>query len=251
MNVNKRKYLKVRKLQKNKNPYRKRKNEATLSTVDSQSSFSSSISSSLCDTSLSNDNDSSSPILNDGNNQCTSMDIESFNQQNFVQELRQHNLCSLRPLTSSPINFDHFPSNDADITYDFSNDCDEDLLHHNTDVTVSAFSSSFVKIISEHHISDAAATALLNLITNILPCPNNCPSLYELHKNTKKDLENVQIVSKPEGTYYLLDIEKQVNLIIQRQPNIFNYISNVIHESPAVLSDIHNGSKFVFSDSQL
>ena len=236
MNVNKRKYLKVRKLQKNKNSYKKRKNEATLSTVDSPSLFSSSISSSLCDTSLSNDNDSSSPILNDGNNQCTSMDIESFNQQNFVQELRQHNLCSLRSLTSSSINFDHFSSNDADITYDFSNDCDEDLLHHNTDVTVSAFSSSFVKIISEHHISDAAATTLLNLITNILPCPNNCPSLNELHKNTKKDLENVQIVSKPEGTYYLLDIEKQVNLIIQRQPNIFNYISNVIHESPAVLT---------------
>ena len=127
----------------------------------------------------------------------------------------------------------------------------EDKLYHNTDTTVSAFTTSFMKIVSQHHINDSAASDLLNLIASILPCPNNCPSLFQLHKQTKIELQDVQIVSKLDGTFYLLDIEKQVKSIIKRYPDIFKTIYNHYQnfQFPNVVKDIYDGSKFVFSDS--
>lgn len=150
--------------------------------------------------------------------------------------------------TSSPIKFlnevcdQESSSSSSSSSSDDSRDSVVDPLYHNSDVSAATFSRKFLTIKTDHGISDAAADAMLNLICDILPVPNSCPSSYKLHKMTDVS-DKWSLVRADHGSFFMLDIQSQLEKIISENDDIFTF------NFPG-MSDITNSSMFHRLDSE-
>lgn len=143
-----------------------------------------------------------------------------------------------RRLTSSPVRFI-----EADVSYD-SQSSDSDLsesLYPGSSKSVHQFLLEFKTLMSSQQLSDVTSEAILTLFTDTLPLPNKCPSLRSIKQNLNVQKHLIE-VHRDKGTFYFLDLEYQLRLIIANNPEIFSDIN----DNP---SDIRNSTCFNFIDS--
>lgn len=145
--------------------------------------------------------------------------------------------------TSSPLLFFNEVSvlSSSSDSLDTSSSLDDPLFKNSTTST-SKFSSDFLVLKSKHCISDAGAEAMLRLFTDALPIPNACPSLSKLLSSIdlSEEYREVKVTS---GSYFLLNIQSQLQQIIATNSDIFDI------PSWCDISDIVNAQSFNHSDS--
>lgn len=176
-------------------------------------------------------NSSELPLASCSTENCSSIDGEIENFEHFA---------SFPLATSSPIPFDVSPSDstssDSVVTSDTSDT--QEQLYANSDLSISNFSEQFLSIVSKHRLSDIAASDMLKLVTQALPCPNMCPTLSQINASLKDEFEDIRVIPVTDGKYYLLDMENQVSKIIERNPNIFDKPKEAADVN---YHDIHDG----------
>lgn len=138
--------------------------------------------------------------------------------------------------TSSPIPFDEeTPTSGHSVST-----CDEtlDYLYSGSTISVDHFKERFNAIGSKHRLSNAVKSDLLELVKDILPVPNKCPSLYKL---TEKELPYTKHVVDG-GHVYIMSLEKQMTNICKRFPRC--HTMQKCQHSNTIYCDIPDGDGF-------
>lgn len=141
---------------------------------------------------------------------------------------------------SSPIRFDEdFHASERDLTSESDDDDSEEMLYKTANIAVSEFSERLSTISSKHTLSDAAVADVLGLFEDVLPLPNNIPSLYKLKK---LDASPCSVISCGDGEMYMLPFRDQILSILERYPGIENMTSSP--GSSDMYGDITSGKLF-------
>lgn len=146
-------------------------------------------------------------------------------------------------LTSSPIIFFN-EIEDSQTTTSSSEEEIADPIFPGSSVSVANFSKDFLAIKSRFSMSDACADAVLRLMTNVLPVPNTCPTMYKLNilADVSDRFSQVQIDN---GSCYILDLQSQLKQIIDDNEDIFTFYVDKF----GGISDIINSKSFHYIDS--
>lgn len=166
--------------------------------------------------------------------------------------LHEHNLVydlekKFVPLrTSSPIIFnsdnsssDHTQFSDAQS----DDESDGEVIFPGSDIPVSYISQRISTLSSKHALSDAATEDILKLMSDILPIPNACPTLYKFKKLTAESSSLIQIDKCTDGEIYVLPFVEQICTILKRYPDI-ETIPCDSNLSTTTFSDIRSGRLF-------
>ena len=112
-----------------------------------------------------------------------------------------------------------------------------DPLFQGASTSRTSFSQRFLEIKNQCGLSDSAASVMLDVITDILPVPNRCPSWYQINAHVDSKTYFRAIEDK-NGVYYILDIQFQMENIIKNNEDIFQRFD------ATNMSDIMNASIF-------